>query len=319
MMRKIVTIVTALIMTASLWAQAPEKISYQAVLRDVNNALITTQEVGMKISILQDSPTGALVYAETQNRRTNINGLVSLKIGAGRVVSGNFSTIDWATRKYFIKTETDPTGETTYTITGTSQLMSVPYALHAKTADSITGTVNYRENDPVYTAWNKSTGISITESQISNLTHTTNTHIDAAGINALGFVAEKTYTIGLWPELGGYVFLISADGKHGLVAETIDQHSSSKLDYAQNNISDSENHSPDGKYYFDWRLPTGKELTLMHIEKNQIFNFTEGTYWCSTPQVPASPFNSWVLNISNGVWSNVTNTDPYIVRAIRAF
>ena len=193
-MKKIYTIVAALLMTASVFAQAPEKMSYQAVVRDASNQLTTNQAVGMQISILQTTATGTAVYVETQTPTTNANGLVSLEIGTGTVVSGDFTTIDWANDTYFIKTETDPTGGTTYTITGTTQLMSVPYALHAKTAESITGTVNYTETDPVYTAWDKSTGIIITESQISDLTHTvdTDTQLDSIDIANLGYVAGAT-------------------------------------------------------------------------------------------------------------------------------
>ena len=151
-MKRIFTIAAALIMTASVWAQSPEKMSYQAVVRDASNALVTTQAVGMQISILQGSATGTVVYIETQTPTTNANGLVSLEIGTGTLVSGDFTTIDWANGTYFIKTETDPTGGTTYTITGTSQLMSVPYALHANTADSIVGGISVTETDPVFGA-----------------------------------------------------------------------------------------------------------------------------------------------------------------------
>ena len=137
-MKKIFTIAAALLMTASVWAQSPEKMSYQAVVRDASNSLITTQVVGMQISILQGGATGTPVYVETQTQTTNANGLVSLEIGTGTLVSGDFTTIDWANGPYFIKTETDPTGGTTYTITGTSQLMSVPYALYAKESGNST-------------------------------------------------------------------------------------------------------------------------------------------------------------------------------------
>ena len=110
-------------------AQAPQKMSYQAVIRNASSVLVTSAPVGMRISILQGSASGSSVYTETQSITTNANGLVSLEIGTGALVSGNFPTINWGAGPYFIKTETDPTGGTTYTITGTSQLSSVPYAL----------------------------------------------------------------------------------------------------------------------------------------------------------------------------------------------
>ena len=149
-MKKIITICAVLLMTASLWAQSPEKMSYQAVVRDGNNALVTSTAVGMQISILQGSSSGTAVYVETQTPTSNINGLVSLEIGSGTVVSGDFTTINWANGPYFIKTETDPTGGTNYSITGTSQLSSVPYALHAKTAESIMSGIT--ETDPIFGA-----------------------------------------------------------------------------------------------------------------------------------------------------------------------
>lgn len=153
-------------------AQTPEKMSYQAVIRNSSDQLVTSQTVGVQISILQSSASGLAVYVETQTPTSNVNGLVSIEIGNGTVVSGDFTAIDWANGPYFIKTETDPTGGTNYSITGTSQLLSVPYALHAKIADAVSGGVT--ETDPVFDSWDKSTGISITESQISDLNHFTN-------------------------------------------------------------------------------------------------------------------------------------------------
>ena len=127
------TTVLALLLTISSFAQAPEKMSYQAVIRNADNALVTEQEVGMQISILQGATA---VYVETHTPTSNTNGLVSLEIGLGTAISGDFTTIDWSTGLYFITIETDPTGGTAYTITGTSQLLSVPYALYAKTSGS---------------------------------------------------------------------------------------------------------------------------------------------------------------------------------------
>ena len=132
----IVTNNSSIVLTVTTTTQVPEKMSYQAVVRNTTNNLVTNQPVGMQISILQGSATGTAVYVETQTPTSNANGLVSLEIGGGTVVSGNMATINWANGPYFIKTETDPTGGSSYTITGTSQLLSAPYALYAKTSGS---------------------------------------------------------------------------------------------------------------------------------------------------------------------------------------
>jgi len=128
-MKKIYSIVTGLLIAASVWAQAPQKMSYQAVIRNSSGTLITSTPVGMKISVLQGSATGTVSYSETQTPSTNDNGLVSIEIGSGTPVIGTFAGINWAAGPYFIKSETDPTGGTTYSIVGTTQLLSVPYAL----------------------------------------------------------------------------------------------------------------------------------------------------------------------------------------------
>ena len=138
-MKNIIRTCVLILITASVLAQSPNKMSYQSIIRNSSNALVTNSAVGIRISILQTTLSGTAVYVETQTPTTNADGLISIEIGGGTVVSGNFSTIDWANGPYFVKTETDPTGGTSYTITGTSQLLSVPYALHAKTAENIIG------------------------------------------------------------------------------------------------------------------------------------------------------------------------------------
>mgnify|MGYP000334783004 CR=1 FL=1 len=110
-MRKLFTILLAVFLTATVWAQSPNKMSYQAVIRNSSEALVTNTTVGMKISILQGSARRKAVYVETQSPTTNANGLISIKIGDGTVQSGNFTNIEWANGPYFIKTETDPTVE----------------------------------------------------------------------------------------------------------------------------------------------------------------------------------------------------------------
>ena len=133
-MKKIFTLLIVFAITTTVFSQVPEKMSYQAIVRNSSGNLVKCSPVGMQISILQGSATGTAVYVETQTEQTNENGLVTIEIGGGTAVTGSFDGIDWSTGLYFIKTETDPAGGTNYTITGTSQLLSVPYALYSKSA-----------------------------------------------------------------------------------------------------------------------------------------------------------------------------------------
>lgn len=129
-MRKLITLLAAVLLSATVWAQSPQKMSYQAVIRNTGGTLVTTQ-IGMRISILKGSPTGTPVYVETQTPTPNVNGLVTIEIGGGTIVSGTIPAIDWAAGPYYIKSETATAAPlTTYTVTGTSQLLSVPYALY---------------------------------------------------------------------------------------------------------------------------------------------------------------------------------------------
>lgn len=148
-MKKLLTSLIAVFITLStLLAQSPDKMSYQSVIRNANGELIKNRSVGMRISVLQASTTGTEVYSETQITTSNDNGLVSIQIGAGTVVIGDFPAIDWTDGPFYIKVETAPEGGTNYNLTGVSQLLSVPYALHAKTASSITGEIP--ESDPLF-------------------------------------------------------------------------------------------------------------------------------------------------------------------------
>jgi len=137
-MRSIELSALAFLISLQVLAQAPEKMSYQAVVRDNANLLVAEKMVGMRISILRGSVTGTAAYVETQSPRSNANGLVTLEIGAGTVVSGSFVGINWSSGPYFIQTEIDPSGGSNYSILGVSQLLSVPYALYAKTSGSST-------------------------------------------------------------------------------------------------------------------------------------------------------------------------------------
>jgi hypothetical protein len=94
-MKKLFTILVAVLLTVSVFAQSPQKMSYQAVIRNSSNTLIINTNIAMQISILQGSASGTAVYVETQTPTTNANGLTSIEIGGGTVLSGNFSNINW--------------------------------------------------------------------------------------------------------------------------------------------------------------------------------------------------------------------------------
>jgi formylglycine-generating enzyme required for sulfatase activity len=139
-MKNLLTLLLISFIALSALAQAPQKFSYQTVVRNASNQLLVGQTVGIKISILQGSVNGSPVYAETHAPQTNANGLATLEIGGGSILSGNFANINWANGPFFVKTETDPNGGNNYAITNTSQLLSVPYALYSMNGVPVGGT-----------------------------------------------------------------------------------------------------------------------------------------------------------------------------------
>lgn len=123
-----------LLSTVISYSQSPNKMTYQAVVRNQQGKLVQDKTVGLRISILQGTTTGNVVYSETHKPKSNENGLVSVAIGEGSVVNGSINLIDWSKGPFFLKTETDPDGGASYPLKGTSQLLSVPYALYAENA-----------------------------------------------------------------------------------------------------------------------------------------------------------------------------------------
>jgi hypothetical protein len=125
-------------------AQSPQQFAYQAVVRDNNNQLLSNRTIGIRVSIVKDSANGQSAYTETHTPKTNTQGIIQLNIGGGTAVSGSFTSVPWSSGKLFVKTEMDLQGGTNYTIIGTTQLLSVPYALYSsdvlvrKSGDTVT-------------------------------------------------------------------------------------------------------------------------------------------------------------------------------------
>jgi len=151
-MKRILLSLTILCIGAVLFAQSPQSLKYQTVVRDNANEILDNENVYFRISILQYSDVGTAVYEETFDRTTNDFGLVTFNIGEGTDKTGLFEDIDWSDGPYYVKVEVDIDGSGStygYEVTGTSELLSVPYALHALTSeDSFSGDYSELENSP---------------------------------------------------------------------------------------------------------------------------------------------------------------------------
>ena len=142
-MKKIFAFAATLIMAASLYGQAPSSFKYQAVLRDSRGNLKAKVATVISIDILKGSATGTSVYSETHNVTTDNYGIINLEVGKGTVVTGTLGGIDWSSDAYFIKVKVDGLEM------GTSQLLSVPYALYAtKAANAFSGDYDDLSNKP---------------------------------------------------------------------------------------------------------------------------------------------------------------------------
>ena len=130
-MKKLLPLLLVLLST-TVFAQSPNAFNYQAVVRDASGNVLVNQPVGLRVAILQGTQNGSIVYQETFSPTTNGFGLANVVIGTGTVLNGSFSSINWGSGPYFIQVSVDPSGGTAYSVLGTSQLVSVPYALHAK-------------------------------------------------------------------------------------------------------------------------------------------------------------------------------------------
>jgi len=155
-MKKILLIVILFFSaTTMLLAQAPQLINYQGVARSTTGTPLASQPIGLRFTIHDGTATGTTVYQETQTATTNSFGLYVLSIGNGTVVSGTFNTIPWSSSNKYLQVEIDPAGGTSYANAGTSQLLSVPFAIFANTANNannagnattttaVAGTTNY--------------------------------------------------------------------------------------------------------------------------------------------------------------------------------
>jgi len=137
-MKRSIILTLFIFLWMTMVAQTPQAFKYQAVARDASGNVLANKPVSFKISILSGSVSGIVVYSETHaGKTTNAFGLIDLEIGKGTVVSGTFTSIGWGNNTFYVKVEMDPAGGIAYQTMGTSPLLSVPYALQAKTVESV--------------------------------------------------------------------------------------------------------------------------------------------------------------------------------------
>ena len=146
-MKRILTIVGALVIAFGAMAQAPERMTYQAVVRDAQNEIVANQGVSVEVSITQTTVSGTVVFEERHSPSTNANGLFTISLGTGTPLSGSLGSIDWSQGPYFLNSNIDPTGGSSYSIQASTQLVSVPYAMYAESAGSIEDIEVYLQNN----------------------------------------------------------------------------------------------------------------------------------------------------------------------------
>jgi hypothetical protein len=299
-MKKTFIFFAAVLLTAGVFGQAPEKMSYQAVIRNSSDALVSSTQIGMEINIRKGSPSGTIVYTETQTPTTNASGLVSVEIGGG----AGFSAINWGSDTLFIETKTAVVPPlTTYTITGTSQLLSVPYALHAKTAEVISG----GPSTPTFTIgqsyqggiifWLDTTGqhgliASVADLAVTmqwyngvyRLTGSTGDGIYAGSMNTAMIVATQMGD----NQTGTFAAKLCAD--YSVMVGSVT--------------------------YGDWYLPSKFELNLLYLQRSVVGVFGPSWYWSSTD---VNNNNAWAQDFGTGTQDNEDKFGPHGVRAIRAF
>ena len=393
MKKSIFSIFIFKIILLSSFGQSPESFSYQAVARN-SGVIIANQTLGFRVKILQGSPSGPSIYTEYFTPTTNAYGLVNLEIGTG-ASSYDFSAINWGNGSFFIETSIDFSGGFSYAVMGTSQLLSVPYALYSKFSENIINDlVDDADSDPnneiqavkfvndtlyltnggqVYLGAYAIDLVDDADSDPSNeiqaVSFVNDTlylsnggqvylgaytidlvddadsdpnneielpsggdngqvlqtdgsgnyvwtgQLDSTAIANMGFVAEKTYSIGLYPEMGGYVFWVSTDGKHGLVSETQDQPQGTWWS-TQYIISIPSSHSTDGQRYRDWRLPTLYELDEMYLLRTAIGGFSPLKYHASDENDHP---DAGVVDFSNGSHRTPLKYLTHQIRSVREF
>lgn len=172
-----ILIILLLINASLLKAQAPQGFKYQTSVRDNSGNLLANKLVAIKLSLIKDSAYGTTVYSEKFNVSTNDFGIANLNVGSGSVLQGTFASINWNTGSFFLKIDMDMNNGTNFQYMGTSQLLSVPFAMYATKSGS---SVDDGDKDPT----NEIQTLSVAGNKL-NLSQANQVNIDADTTNEL--------------------------------------------------------------------------------------------------------------------------------------
>lgn len=283
--------------------------SYQLVIRDSSNSLVLNSTVGVRISILQTSINGNVVYIETHTTSTNDNGLASIEIGGGTIVNGNYTNINWALGPYFLKSETDPLGGNNYSNSVTTQLMSVPYAFYAtksKSAD-VGGDFKhyigeYYGGGVIFHLWKDSLGVE--HGLIVDKYVMTSPMVWSDIINTpIGSTAQSNFD-----GLSNSIAIVSQPG-----------HTISAANYCLDNCSSG---------YCDWYLPAIQELNMLNKNCYTVSRalsqipganpIRHENHWSSTEASNLSGLSYVMYEYFLPIYSTF-KADQCYLRAVRAF
>ena len=313
-MKKIKLLFTLfLLLVISMQAQEPPNaFNYSAVARDAAGEPIATTTIGIQVSILQSSTIGSAIYVENHFINTDDFGLFNLIIGAGAAQIGTMENIAWDTDNFYLQIGMDANGGTNFMTMGTTQLLSVPYALHAKTAESIVGGGTGGGGFTHYI------GEEFGEGVIFHLWK------DNAGVEH-GLIVDKTdlSTGQIWSNVSTTLIGTSAqspwDGlsnSNAIVGQA--GHTSSAAALCLNSTNNGQS---------DWYLPSIDELSLLwhsRFNVNKTLSAIGGatvlpisaSYWSSTEDGSGT---AWRQYFANGLQNGANKSSANNVRAVRAF
>lgn len=306
-MKKKYVCILVLLFSCMVFSQSPEKMSYQAIVRNSNNELVQDASIGIQISIIKQSANGNAIYAETHIVNTNNNGLITIQIGTGSQITGVFSDIEWGSDSYYIKSEIDIEGGDNYTISGTSELLSVPYALHAKEAENI---ITYEIGDFAHGGvvfWLDETG---QHGLVCSKVNQSNSIRWFPG----AFVSSRARGDGLYAGKANSLLIMSKYINNDDNDDSFAASLCMDLGVVENNL-----------LYGDWYLPSAFELRLLSLNIDTINDtlidnggevFTNSFYWSSSEENSSKAF---IINIFNSQESSVLKSSQNYVRAIRSF